>query len=116
VARRKRVSGVTVEAATGWLMIINLTLRVDSTRSNTGILALVVNASLRVSAIRVLHAFWSTALVRITGIIGQTGTRAHAITLFTHGVCTARRRIAWQLRWENGYKAKRHSKHADYNK
>lgn len=114
VARCKRVSSVTVEATAGWLMIINLALRVNSARTYTRILALVVNASLRVNAIRILHAFRSAAHVRIPGIIGQTCTRARAVTLFTYGVCTARRRIAWQLRWENGYKTKKYSDYASY--
>lgn len=116
VARCKWVPSVTIKATTGWLMIINLALRVNSARSYTRIFALVINASLCVSAIRVLHAFRSAALIRITGIIRQTGTRTRAIALFTHGVCTTRRRIAWQLRWENGYKAKKYSEYADYNK
>lgn len=51
MARRKWVSGVTREATAGWLMIIDLTLRVNSARSHARILTLIVNASLRVSAI-----------------------------------------------------------------
>lgn len=116
VARCKWIPNVTIKAATGWLMIINLALRVNSARSYTRIFALVINASLRVSAIRVLHAFRSAALIRITGIIRQTGARTRAVALFTHGVCTTWRRIAWQLRWENGYKAKKYLEYADYNK
>lgn len=86
-------------------MIINLAFRVNSTRPHARILALVVNASFRVSAIRILNAFRSAALVGIASIIGQTSARSRAITLFTHGIRTAWRRIAWQLHWENSFGA-----------
>lgn len=90
VTRRKWISGVTREATAGWLMIIDLALRVNSTCSHARILALVIDTSLRVSAIRILNAFRSTAFIRITSIIGQTSARSRAITLFTYSIRTAR--------------------------
>lgn len=95
MAGLERVPGVAGEAAAGRLMIINLTLSVDPARAHARILAFIVDASLRVRTVRVLYAFRSATLVRIAGVIGQAGARARAITLFTHGVCTAWRRIAW---------------------
>lgn len=82
-------------------MVVNLTLRINSARSNARVLALVVDASLRVNAIRILNALRSAALVRIAGVVGQAGARARAVALFAYGVCAARRRIARQLRWED---------------
>jgi len=106
MARRKWVSGVTREATAGWLMVINLALSINSACSHAWIFALVVNASLRVSAIRILNAFRSAALVGITSVIRQTSTRSRAIMFFTYGVRTARRRITWQLYWKDSYKTK----------
>lgn len=106
VTRCKWISGVTREATARWLMIIDLTLRVNSTRSYTRVFALVINTSLRVSAVRILNAFRSAAFVGITSIIGQTSARSRAIALFTYGICTARWRIAWQLHWEDNYRTK----------
>lgn len=90
MTRRKRISSVTGETTAGWLMIVNLTLCINSTRTYTRIFALVVDASLRVHAIRVLNAFRSATLVWITGVVGQTSARARTVTLFAHGVCAAR--------------------------
>lgn len=90
VAGLERVAGVAGKAAAGRLMVVNLALRVNPTRAHARIFALVVDASLRVRAVRVLDAFRSATLVRIAGVIGQTGTRARAVTLFAHGVRAAR--------------------------
>jgi late competence protein required for DNA uptake (superfamily II DNA/RNA helicase) len=87
-------------------MIINLALRINTACTYARILALVVDASLCVHAIRVLNAFRSATLVRIAGVIGQTSAGTGTITLFTYGVRTARRRVAWQLRWESSCKIK----------
>jgi len=106
MARCKWVSGVTREATAGWLMVINLALSINSACSHAWIFALVVNASLRMSAIRILNTFRSAALVRITSVIRQTSARSRAIMFFTNGIRTARRRIAWQLHWKDSYKTK----------
>lgn len=106
MTRREWISGVARKATARWLMIVNLTLCINSARSNARILALVVNASLRVNAIRILNAFRSAALVWIAGVIGQTSARARTIALFAYGVCTARRRIAGQWRREDSWKIK----------
>lgn len=90
VARCKWVSGITGETTAGWLMIIDLALSVNSARSYAWILALVIDASFRVNAIRILNTLRSAALVGITSIIGQTSTRSRAITLFTYGVRATR--------------------------
>jgi len=108
VTRPKRISSVAVKTTAGRLMIINLALRVNAARTYARILALVVDASLRVRAIRVLNAFRSATLVRIAGVIGQTGAGTCAVTLFAYGVRAARRRIARQLRWESSCEIKIH--------
>jgi len=90
MARSKRISSVAIKTTTGWLMIINLALRVNTACTYARILALVVDASLRVHAVRVLNAFRSATLVRIAGVIGQTGAGTRAVTLFTYGIRAAR--------------------------
>lgn len=117
MTRFKRISGVTGKATARRLVIVNLALRVDPARSYARVLALVVDAGFRVSAIRVLHALWPTTLVWVTGVIGQTSARARAIAFFAHGVRAARRRIARHLHWEDDCEAKNdHSKYANYKK
>lgn len=90
VAGCEWISGITGETTAGWLMIIDLALSINSARPHARILALVIDASFRVSAVRILNALRSAALIRITSIIGQASTRSRAITLFTYGVRTAR--------------------------
>lgn len=107
MTRFQRIPGVACETTARRLVVVNLALRVDSARSYARVLAIVVDASFRLRAIRVLHALRSATLVRIADVIGQAGARASAVTFFALGVHAARRRVAWHLHREDDCEARK---------
>lgn len=80
------MASVTGETRTRRQMIDNLTLGIRATSSWTRVLALGSDASSSGRAIRAHDALWTTALVRVAKIVGQTGARTYSVLLFANGV------------------------------
>lgn len=90
MTRFQRIPSVTGQAAARRLMINHLALSIYATSAYARILALIIYTSFCVNAIRVLNAFWSASLVRISRVIRQTGARTSSVSFFADCICTAR--------------------------
>lgn len=70
-------------------MIGDVTLGVEAARAWARICALRIYASLSRRTIRIEKTLWSTALVGISHVIGDTGARTSAVLLFADRVRSA---------------------------
>lgn len=90
----ERISAVTPTTGAGWSIVDDLAFCVWPTCAGTWILAFGVNAGKVRWTVRIPDAFWSAILVRISNVLGQTGTGPNAALFPTDCIGTAGRRIA----------------------
>lgn len=84
------ISGITF---TQWIMIENTTFGILTADISTRILAFIVDAGSRFTAIGIQNTFGATFNVRITNIVSETLTRSGSITFHAMSIYTTRTRL-----------------------
>lgn len=81
----KWIPYVILNATAGWLMVVDVAQGVVAAGTLAGVLALVVDAGLRVGAVGVLHALRSAENGRVADVVWRTGARGCAVSDVAHG-------------------------------
>lgn len=105
---RERISSIAHYTCAGWSVVHYTTFSIQTTRSRTGIIALVVQTCFTAITVRTDNTFWPTASVRISKIFWEANARASTVSFLAHCISTTWWRItrisrsfSWSRSWKD---------------